>query len=484
MADPASVLEIPVAAAPLERFIPILGEARVREALGHAQRLREGVGARRVWNVNSTGAGGGVAEMLRSLLAYARGAGVDARWLVIHGDADFFRITKRLHNALHGEAGDGSPLAGAERSLYETTLRSNATALHGCIAEHDVVILHDPQTAGLVPGLLARGARVIWRCHIGTGIRNPHTELGWRFLLPYLRDVRALVFSRAAFLPPLLDPGRTAIVPPSIDPFSAKNREMDPARVRDILAFVGLLPGPPTAPPQFERDDGSMGTVEHLADVLQLGPPPRQEAPLVVQVSRWDQLKDPAGVMHGFVRAAARGLPENAELVLAGPNVRAVADDPDGPAIFEALSADWRALPHGLRQRVHLANLPMHDVEENGAIVNALQRHAAVVVQKSLREGFGLTVTEAMWKSRPVIASAVGGIQDQIEDGVSGLLLRDPSDLDGLAASLVRVLSDAKLAGELGQRARQRVIEKFLGVRHLLQYAEIIERLDAGPARD
>jgi trehalose synthase len=472
--------EVSIAAAPLERFIPIVGEGPVREALAYAARFRDGGEARTVWNVNSTGAGGGVAELLRSLLAYSRGAGIDARWLVIRGSPDFFRLTKRLHNAIHGEPGDGSPLAGAERDIFEATLRPNAAALLERVHSRDVVILHDPQTAGLAPALLRTGARIIWRCHIGTETRNAQTELGWRFLMPYLREVRAIVFSRAAFRPPPIEADRTHIVPPSIDPFSAKNRDMDGAEVQAILAFVGLLQGsPPPGPPRFARCDGSPATVEHLADVLQLGPPPRADAPLVVQVSRWDALNDPSGVMRGFVRAARNGLRQDAELVLAGPNVTAVADDPDGPAIFQALSTEWRALPHEMRQRVHLASLPMHDVDENGAIVNALQRHAAVVVQKSLREGFGLTVTEAMWKSRPVIASAVGGIQDQIEDGKSGLLLRDPADLGGFADALVRLLADAELARALGERARRRVIEKFLGVRHLIEYGQIIERLDA-----
>lgn len=475
----AALVEVPIAPAPLDRFVPIIGSEAVARAARAAERLRASNVHRTIWNVNSTRAGGGVAEMLRSLLAYARGAGVDTRWLVISGGTEFFRVTKRLHNALHGEQGDGSPLGDPERRLYESVLAANASPLLQTVQPDDVVILHDPQTAGLAPALLARGVGVIWRCHIGTDPQNPQTALGWSFLLPYLLQVKACVFSREPYVPEALPPERVSIITPSIDPFSAKNRDMDEAQVRAILGWTGLVQGDGrSARPQFTRDDGSIGTMSHCADVVGLGPPPRWESRLVVQVSRWDDLKDPVGVMLGFASAAANGLPADVELVLAGPTVRSVADDPDGPRVFNAVLEEFRGLPHAIRRRVHLANLPMADIEENGAIVNALQRHATVVVQKSLREGFGLTVTEAMWKGRAVVASKVGGIQDQIEDGSSGLLLDDPRDLTAYGRALVRVLTTAGMADALGRRARQRVIERFLGVRHLLQYADIIERLD------
>jgi trehalose synthase len=171
-------------------------------------------------------------------------------------------------------------------------------------------------------------------------------------------------------------------------------------------------------------------------------------------------------------------MPAEADLVLAGPGGDSVADDPEGLEVFESVLAHWKKLPEEHRKRVHLANLPTADLQENAAIVNALQRHAAVVVQKSLREGFGLTVTEAMWKARPLIASAVGGIQDQIEHGVSGLLLRDPTDIDSFAALLGQVLNDPALAERLGREARARVTRDFLGLRSLMQFAELIGRVD------
>jgi trehalose synthase len=165
------------------------------------------------------------------------------------------------------------------------------------------------------------------------------------------------------------------------------------------------------------------------------------------------------------------------ELILAGPNVTSVADDPEAPATLAAVTEGWRELPHEVRSRVHLASLPMADLEENAAIVNALQRRAAVVVQKSLREGFGLTVTEAMWKRRPVVAGAVGGIRDQIEDGESGVLIDDPADLDAVAAAIGRLLAEPEEAARLGEAARERVRREFLAPRHLCDYVDLLAAL-------
>jgi trehalose synthase len=217
--------------------------------------------------------------------------------------------------------------------------------------------------------------------------------------------------------------------------------------------------------------------VDRQADVVRLGRAPSADDPIVLQVSRWDSLKDPIGVMRGF--AALIDVGHNAQLVLAGPTVLSIADDPEQAAVLNEVEDAWRALPRAIRNHVHLACLPMADVEENGAIVNALQRHAAIVVQKSLREGFGLTVTEAMWKSRPVVASRVGGIGDQIEDGVSGLLLKDPRDPQEFSAALARLLNDRSYAERLGEAAQRRVAENYLGLRHLTQWAQLIEAVDS-----
>lgn len=470
--------DVPIARLPLERYYEVLDAAEVDEALRIAGELRERFAGRVLWSLNSTAAGGGVAELLRSLLAYARGAGVDARWLVIDGSAPFFRVTKRLHHALHGSAGDGTPLDEAARRVYEATLATNAAQLAALVRPEDVVLAHDPQTAGLVPALGRAGARVIWRCHIGHEEPGEEVDRGWAFLRPYLEEAAAFVFSRASYAPAWIDPGRTAIIPPTIDPFSAKNQPLDEAAVRGILVQVGLVEGPPDGrAPSFTREDGTPGRVDRAADVLRLGRPPTWETPLVVQVSRWDPLKDPLGVMLGFASLVDGRAPGGAELVLAGPNVRAVTDDPEGAAVFAQVEAAWRALPDGPRQRIHLASLPMADIEENAAIVNALQRHAAVIVQKSLHEGFGLTVTEAMWKGRAIVASAVGGIQDQLRDGMDGLLIRDPRDGEAFAAALGRLLRDPALARRLGESAQVRARQHYLGLRSLIRYAALLLEL-------
>jgi trehalose synthase len=203
-------------------------------------------------------------------------------------------------------------------------------------------------------------------------------------------------------------------------------------------------------------------------------------ARIVTQVSRWDRLKDPVGVLHGFVRHAAGA--GDAHLVLAGPATAGVADDPEGSEVLEEVLAAWRALPVAVRAPVHLACLPMEDAEENGAIVNALQRRSTIVVQKSLAEGFGLTVGEAMWKRRPLVASAVGGICDQIEDAVSGVLLRDPADLEAYGAAVVALLADPGRAAVLGAAAHERVRERFMSVRHLIAYVRMLEHIQAAGA--
>jgi trehalose synthase len=313
-------------------------------------------------------------------------------------------------------------------------------------------------------------------------VDDDRSRAGWAFLEPYLEWIPRYVFSRITYVPPSCDHGKSVVIQPSIDPFSPKNQPMAPETVRAILAHTGLIEGPvpPGARPVFTRLDGTPGRVERRADLVTCGRLPDPDAPMVVQVSRWDPLKDMGGVIEGFARGVfVPGGSAPAQLVLAGPNVNAVTDDPEGQASFAAVLDAWRALPQSLRSRVHLASLPMADVSENAAIVNALQRHATVMVQKSLHEGFGLTVTEAMWKARPVVASAVGGIQDQIEDGESGLLLKDPRDLDGFAEALNRLLASPEEARRIGQCARERVRERFLGVRHLLEYARLIEDLEA-----
>jgi trehalose synthase len=408
---------------------------------------------------------------------------VDARWVVIEGDPEFFQVTKRIHNHLHGFPGDGGPLGEAERAVYEAALSANAAVLADEVVPADVVFLHDPQTAGLVPAMRATGARVVWRCHVGLDLPNDLARGAWAFLRRYVEQAEACVFSREEFAWEGLDPDRIWVVPPSIDAFSPKNQDLEPAVVDAILEATGLSSTKSTTAPTFVREDGTPGRVDRRAELdenRRLAP----DAKLVCQVSRWDRLKDPVGVLRSFaehIRAA------DVHLLLAGPSVDAVADDPEGAEVLTSVRAVWSALPPGVKDRVHLAQLPMTDPEENAAIVNAIQRRSDVMVQKSLAEGFGLTVAEAMWKARPVVASRTGGIREQVVDGESGILIDDPTDLKTFARAVQGLLDDPSRAARLGQAARERVREEFLGTRHLIQYLNLLDRLvnhpPAGSAR-
>jgi trehalose synthase len=466
--------EVDVQALDAARLEPLIGPERTASYEAIAEATEELLRGRAVLNVNSTAAGGGVAEMLQTLLAYGRGAGLDIRWLVIQGDPAFFEITKRIHNGLYGSAGDGGELGKAERAHYERVLRRNADELRAVVRPDDVVLVHDPQPAGLVAAMKSAGAKVIWRCHVGADEPNGWTERSWAFLRPYLAEADAFVFSRRAFAPSwALD--RLHVIPPSIDPFSAKNEPISQRNVRLILGYTGLIAGDGATPSvPFTRRDGSPGRINRRVEVLQTGPAPPADAPVVVQVSRWDSQKDMAGVLAGFAGHVDPAL--GAHLLLVGPAVTGVADDPEAVEVLEECMERWRALPHAARSRVHLACTPMADPDEAAAIVNALQRHAAVVVQKSLAEGFGLTVAEAMWKGQPVVASAVGGIVDQIVSGVHGVLV-EPNDLGMFGAAVETLLRDRSEAARLGENARARAGTEFLGDRHLEQYGRLLAQL-------
>jgi trehalose synthase len=461
----------------LQSFEGLAKKKDLADALALAATLEAKLEGKVVWNVSSTAAGGGVAEMLHGLIGYARGMGFDARWLVLSGDPEFFRITKRLHNAFHGERGDGSPLDDDARKAYEATLRANGAELRSHVTRGDIVFLHDPQTAGLAPELANRAAAVVWRCHIGNGERgNADEAAAWAFLEPYLRQLSAAVFTRDQYVPPFLRE-KAVIIPPHIDPLSAKNQPMTPATARAVLAHIGVMADAGGRGKRvFTRSDGTPTRVERLADVVRLGAPPPPSAPLVVQVSRWDRLKDPLGVMRGFAVFLADPLAAGVHLALVGPQSAGVTDDPEGAEVYREVVSAWERLPEETRRRVHLVSLPMDDLEENAAMVNAIQRHATVVIQKSLREGFGLTVTEAMWKARPVIGSAVGGIQDQITHLDTGLLV-DPTSDEDLAKALVWVFSDLGRAAKVGRRGKARVRHEYLGVGSLLRWGRLLIRL-------
>ena len=430
---------------------------------------------RSIWTINSTAHGGGVAEILAWEVPYERGVGIDVTWLVIQGDTTFFTFTKRLHALLHGVPADGSTIGSGERTQYEHTLARNAVALDARIKPGDLVILHDPQTAGLVPHFVDRGCLVIWRCHIGVDEPNDVAKAAWRFLLPYVTVAHAFVFSRAAYVWQGIDKQKVEIIAPAIDAFTPKNEQLSMADVSAILRATGLLStgkGSDASPSAFSTE-GSQHRVERRTELFPVSPLP-EDAPLIVQVSRWDRLKDPVGVIDGFAEFVAPV--SKGHLLLAGPGTSAVDDDPEEAGVLQEVQRRLEELAPAIRDRVHLARLPMADGNENALIVNALQRYASVVVQKSIREGFGLTVAEAMWKARPVVASRVGGIQDQIEDGKSGVLV-DPRDLAGFGAVLTALLADHSRAEHLGVAAKTRVRREFLAPRLLMQHARLAVRL-------
>ena len=273
-----------------------------------------------------------------------------------------------------------------------------------------------------------------------------------------------------------MEGNKVRVIPPSIDPFSPKNAEMSSRDVELVLRQIGLAEGDAAADQvKFTRRDGSTGHVERKATIVSEGEAPlRRGVPLVTQVSRWDRLKDMAGVMQGFAGLVAGEV--DAHLALVGPSVDEVTDDPEGSEVFAECLAIWEDLPVHARRQVSLVTLPMEDIDENAAMVNAIQRHATVIVQKSLEEGFGLTVAEGMWKSKAVVASSVGGIAEQIAAG-TGVLLQDPADLPAFGKALAEILVRPDEIGLLGSRARRHVIDGFVGDKHLILYARLIAEL-------
>jgi trehalose synthase len=464
---------------PVARLEPVIGHERFERLAGVATRVRMRLAGRTVWNVSSVAVGGGVAEMLQVIVGYVAGVDIAIRWTIIGGDPEFFGITKRLHNQIHGADGQAEPVGSADARYYEQVLAANADELLTQVQPGDIAILHDPQTAGLTAALARAGVRVLWRCHIGIDHQNDISRAAWDFLRPYLSAAQGYVFTRRQFAPLWVPRARTWIIPPSIDPFSAKNAELGPESVRAILATIGVSGGgegvsdggEPAGQGSFLRSDGTTGVVSRAGLVMGDGRPGPGD-PVVVQVSRWDRLKDMGGVMSGF---ASHVLPhDNAFLLLVGPSMSGVADDPEGAMVFAECLAQWNGLPPKARERVLLVTLPLDDVEENAAMVNAIQRRATVIVQKSLAEGFGLTVAEGMWKGRPVVGSAVGGIVDQVVEG-TGILLNEPTDLITFGSEVRWLLDHREEAERMGAAGKAYTREHFVGDVHLLRFAELVE---------
>jgi trehalose synthase len=471
--------EVVITARPPDMFAKVLDDDRAEAFVSALASARHQLDGRTVWHINSTSAGGGVAEMLQSVLSYPRGAEIDVRWLVVEGNEPFFEVTKRIHNLLHGSVGDGGPLGDAEREVYESALRPEIEAVLNRLKPDDIVILHDPQTLGLASALSSAGARVIWACHVGADEPNEQTRMAWNFLHPYVAHTEAQCFSRPQYRWEGLDEGRVSVIPPCIDVFAPKNQFLIPEQVEAILDVAGIVPSASTTkPPGFLLLDGNEAEVRRKATMFETVSIP-ENAPIICQISRWDPLKDHQGIMEAFAQRVPRAL--GAHLVLAGPDPNAVADDPEGKATLNELIEAWQGLDDEARSQVHLCCVPMDDLEENAAIINALQRRSDVIVQKSLAEGFGLTVAEAMWKGRPTVGSRVGGIQDQITADDSGLLV-DPVDPADLARSLIELLQDRDEAERLGEAAHQRVLDDYLAPTYLMRQFGLVDEVLARPA--
>jgi trehalose synthase len=364
-----------------------------------------------VVNVNSTYYGGGVAELLSSMSLLMNSVGIKTGWRIIQGPPDFFSITKKMHNALQGE---GINLSDRKIEIYEEVIYENVMRNH--LESHNMVVIHDPQPLPMIHHYKRNGPW-IWRCHID--LTSPNREL-WNYLAPTIEKYDAVVFSLKDYAQNLKTP--QVFFMPAIDPFKIKNREMSQEEIQERLEHYDI----PT------------------------------DLPLVVQVSRFDRWKDPMGVIDAF--KLARKVVK-ATLVLLG-NV--ATDDPEGAKVYESL-LDSR------EERIIILS------HQDSALVNALQRRATVVLQKSIREGFGLTVAEAMWKGTPVIGGNVGGIRYQIEDGVNGFLV---SSVEEAAQRIVDLIQDKSMKERMGQRARETVRQRFLLTRYLEQYLDLFNSFE------
>ncbi len=438
-----------------------------------ASRLVPALSGRKVWMVNSTAQGGGVAEMLPKLVTMLNELGLKTEWVVMGTEEPrFFDLTKRLHNLIHGTGDPG--ITDEDRQVYASVSSENAADLKRRIGPDDILVIHDPQPLGM-GALLKRelGIPFFFRCHIGLDEDSPETRAAWSFLAPYAEACDYAIFSAPEYIPAFLA-GKSGLISPAIDPLSYKNRELSPHKLVGVLKNAGLARSRhPVVPADYRtqatrlRVDGSFAPMDEETDI---GIPFR---PIVTQVSRWDRLKGFEPLLEAFVQLkqsiTGRAVSErqrrrlaHVRLVLAGPEPAAVADDPEALSVLGELVDAYRDLPHWIQDDVALVSLPMGSREENALMVNALQHCASVVVQNSLQEGFGLTVTEAMWKQRGVLGSQACGIRQQIRDGMDGRLISNSRDPQEIADLLEGMLDDLPGRLLLGQTARRRVHDEFL----------------------
>ncbi len=454
-----AVTPIPVLALDPDRFRPFVADPVLWQELAASnERGRALLHGRALWNVTTTSRIGGVAVLVRSYTAYARGAGIDARWKVVEGNSDFFRLAKRLHNDLHGAEWATAGYTAEDRELYETTLLPASRQLAELLRPSDVVVLHGAETAGLAEAVRDAGAHPVWRCHVGTDVATGAARRAWTFLDPYVRTAEATVFSRREFIWESIDPTRAFVIAPALNPLSPRNETLNPATVEAILRTTGLEQDGSRGDTRFVRMDGTAGRVDQRARITEVGPLP-QDAQLILQVSAWDRLKDPAGVIESFAQSVAPHT--SAHVVIAGPKADDRKKEPEAQAVLDETLSAWADLPLAIRSRVHVAEIPVEDPEEAAVIVNALQTRASVILQKSRGEGFGMTVLEAMWKERPVVCTRVGGLQEQVIDDVTGFLV-EPGDNAAAGTAICRLLVDRELSQRMGTAGHERVRQRFL----------------------
>ncbi|MGH7887876.1 MAG: glycosyltransferase [Candidatus Binatia bacterium] len=395
----------------LDNYTNIAGEDVIR----HLRQLCVPLRGMKVVHINSTKEGGGVAEILTKLVPFKQELGIDAHWEVIAGDEIFFDCTKRFHNALQGMPLVVTP---AQLKKYEEINAANADRLRPILSDADIVFVHDPQPAALIQNFPQRKGKWIWRCHID--VSHPHRNV-WHYLRNFVSVYDASIFSLADFAQVLPHP--VYLIAPSIDPLSEKNIDLNSQEIDAVCA-------------EYQID---------------------RRRPVMLQVSRFDRFKDPLGVIQAY-RMVKEFVP-SLQLVLAGGSA---SDDPEGAAVL----AEVRAAADGDNE-MHILCLPA----DSHRTINALQRAADVVLQKSIREGFGLTVTEAMWKSKPVIGGDTGGIRLQIVNHHTGFLVHTP---EGAALRTRYLLSNRNRLDEMGRKARQFVCENFLITRHLREYLTLM----------
>ena len=459
----------------------------VEQLRATARELAPKLAGRTVWMVNSTASGGGVAEMLPRMVGILNELGVNTKWAVIGTDKlAFFDLTKRVHNLIHGVG--TAQLSPVDADLYDSVSSDLCGELRTWLAPQDVLVIHDPQPAGMGAKLKAElGIKAVWRCHIGLDRHVPQTRAAWNFLRPYVDSYDHAIFTATEYIPSFLE-GRTSIIHPALDPFTEKNRPLPLPELTGILYAARLAPAPGeiltqrfSRPAERLQPDGSFKPATEPEDFGVLW------RPYVVEVSRWDTLKGWVQLLDAFIdlkqnlaKYAEQGdqrhrrTLELVRLVLAGPEPAAVKDDPEAQEVLKELCSTYTKLDPAIQADVALISLPMTSRTENALMVSALHSCATLVVQNSIQEGFGLTATEPMWKGTPMVVSSACGLRQQVKPGEHGLMIQDPSDCHDVARTINAVLADPVQRATMARNAQRRVRDDFLVFTQLRRYLKVL----------